>query len=55
MLYYGIIYPTLTYGIEVYSNTSWTNLRSLTICIKKLLKFYLVYQNYGNKGIICNT
>ena len=42
MLYYGIIYPIMTYGIEVYSNTSWTNLKIIDSLHKKIIKILFV-------------
>ena len=38
MFYYTMIYSSITYGIEVYSNTYWTNLKLLDNTHKKIIK-----------------
>ena len=38
MFYYTMIYSAIQYGIEVYSNTTWTNLKILNNMHKKMIK-----------------
>ena len=56
-MYYALIYSTMTYGLEIYSNTNWENLRELDKIHKKLIKILFeipirtptteVYKNLG--------
>ena len=42
MFYYAVIYPVITYGIEVYSNTVWNNIKILDYLHRKVIKILFV-------------
>lgn len=48
MLYYALIYSRISYGIEVYSNTSWNNLLMLDKIHKRIIKILYNENKYAS-------